>query len=167
MPADDEEQQRELTRRFGDNVRRYRELRDMSQADLAREMTARGCSWHQSTTYKTEYGERRTDAAEIHALAEILGVAIDRLYWPAAEATELALADEAIVRIRRAWQELSSATVQLLASLEAGKTALAAARASKYQRVRDAATELGTEIKESPLESAVADGMARYENPED
>jgi transcriptional regulator with XRE-family HTH domain len=167
MPADEEQRGRELARRFGDNVRRYRELRDMSQSDLAREMTARGHSWHQSTTYKTEYGERRTDAPEIYALAEILGVTIDRLYWPAAEATELALADDAITRVRRSWLEVSNATVQLLASIEAGKSALASARASKYQRVRDAGAELDTEIKASPLESAVSDGMARHENPED
>lgn len=154
-----------MLRQFGENVRRHREHKDMSQADLAREMSARGHSWYQSTVFKTEHAERRTDALEVHDLAEVLGVSIERLYWPGAEVAELALADRAIVMVRDAWRETSEAVFRLLRTLAAGERAADTARASMYQSVRNAATELDTEIVASSLDSAVSDGMARHQEP--
>jgi transcriptional regulator with XRE-family HTH domain len=157
----------EAEERFAVNLRRVREERGMSQGKFAEEMTARRWPWRQQTVTRVETGRRTVRLGEAKAAADILGVTLDRLLWPSAEATEVAMTDDAIARVRIAWHEASDATVRLLAALAYGERTLVTAQASKYERVRRVAGELDAEIKDSSLESAVADGLARYEDPEE
>jgi transcriptional regulator with XRE-family HTH domain len=50
------------------------DVAEMSQEALAKEMNARGFSWHVTTTNKIEKGARRLTATEIFAIAEIFGI---------------------------------------------------------------------------------------------
>ena len=152
---------------FGENVRKNRERKELSQGDVAREMAARGWPWHQSTVYKVEHGTRRTEAFEVVDLAEILGVPMSNLFWPPAEVNEAGMVELAIVRLRRAWNETADASRTLLAARGWAERTLAQSAGSKYQRVRDTCAELEAELGEETLETAFAEGIYRYENPEE
>lgn len=152
---------------FGENIRKNRERKQMSQEDLAREMTARGWPWHQSTVYKVEHGSRRTEAFELHNLAEILGVPIAQLFWPPAEVNEMAMVDLAIAKLRRAWRETAQATLMLLVARSWAARTLEQHADSKYERVRAVCGELEAELAAHTLDGAMDEGEARHENPEE
>ncbi len=157
----------EQARWFGENVRKNRERKHMSQGDIAREMTARGWPWHQSTVYKVEHGTRRTEAVEVLDLSKILGVPVDHLFWPPAEVNETAMVDSAIAMLRRTWHEMAEATTNLeRARAWAGRT-VAQRSGSKYQRVRDTCEELAAELGDRTLETAIGEGIYRFENPDE
>lgn len=61
-------------------VRRLREQRRLSQAELARRMKAQGLSWHQVTVGRTESGTRPLRLDEAIALAAIFEVELPVLY---------------------------------------------------------------------------------------
>jgi transcriptional regulator with XRE-family HTH domain len=63
----------------GGNIQLLRKARGMSQADLARELTARGYSFQHQGVLKLEGGARPLRFEEAFALAEILGVTPDQL----------------------------------------------------------------------------------------
>lgn len=165
--AGEERHRDEQAQWFGENVRKNRERKEMSQGDVAREMTARGWQWHQSTVYKIEHGSRRTEAFEVLDLAEILGVPMPHLFWPPAEVNETAMVDRAIVMLRREWETVADATRRLLAAGAYGERTLAQSGGSKYQRVRDTCAELQADLGDHTLETAVEEGIARYENSEE
>jgi transcriptional regulator with XRE-family HTH domain len=165
--AASQDRQQEMSRQFGENVRRYRDYRDMSQADLAREMSARGWAWHQSTVYKIEHGERRTDAFEVHDLAAALRISIDRLFWAGAEANEIAMIDNRVATLRSAWRETALAHARLRAARSSAGSVLDQSRQSKYERARQAAEDIAAELEASTLESALAEGDRMYEHPEE
>src|SRR5579872_1338948 len=164
--ASDERHREERARWFGENVRRYREQRDMSQGHLAREMTTRGWRWHTPTVFKVEQGIRRTEAFETRDLAEVLGIPIAHLFWSGPEANEAALLDRAIVMVRQAHADAVLAAERLLAARGWAEAALAGSADSPYQRVRAVRAELEAELGASTLGSAVSEGTARHENPE-
>jgi transcriptional regulator with XRE-family HTH domain len=167
MAADEERHRDEQAQWFGENVRKNRERKEMSQGDVVREMTARGWPWHQSTVYKVEHGTRRTEAFEVLDLAEILGVPIAHLFWPPAEVNETGMVWMAIGRLRLSWNEAAEAAHRLEASRAwAGRT-LAQSGDSKYQRVRETCAELEAELAEKTLEAAFEEGIYRHENPEE
>ena len=139
----------------------------MSQVDVAREMTAHGWPWHQSTVYKIERGTRRTEAFEVLDLADILGVPMAHLFWPPAEVNETAMVDRSIGILRRAWHETAEAAHRLASARAYAECTLAQSGGSKYQRVRDTCAELAIELGEQTLESAFGEGIYRHENPEE
>jgi transcriptional regulator with XRE-family HTH domain len=161
-----EERQRELSKQFGENVRRNRERKGMSQAELATEMAERGWPWHQSTVFKIEHAERRTDAYEVHDLAAILGVPMDRLFWAGAEASETAFVEEIAAILHREWNETANAVARLHAAMSRGRNTAASSGESKYERAREAAGRLAGELEVSTLDTAMAEGARRYEHPE-
>lgn len=165
--ADGERHREEQAQWFGENVRKNRERKEMSQVDVAREMTARGWLWHQSTVYKIEHGTRRTEAFEVLDLAEILSVPMAHLFWPPAEVNEAAMVDRSIGILRRAWRETAEAARRLAAARASGERTLERSGGSKYQRVRDTCAELAAELGEQTLESAFGEGIYRYEHPEE
>lgn len=138
----------------------------MSQAELAAEMGRRGWPWHQSTVYKIEHAERRTDAYEVHDLAEIFGVSMDRLFWSGPEANETAMVDRSIALVRQSWRETAEAVTRLLADRAGARRVLAGSSGSRYARVRQACAELEAELEASGVETAVAEGTARHRKPE-
>lgn len=60
--------------RFGERIRELRQAAGISQADLARRMTASGFNMHQTQIAKIEKGTRSTPVGELTALAAVLGV---------------------------------------------------------------------------------------------
>ena len=165
--AAEERHRGEQAQWFGDNVRKNRERKEMSQVDVAKKMVARGWDWHQSTVYKIEHAERRTEAFEVHDLAEILGVPMAHLFWPPAEVNEAAMVDRSIAILRRAWRETAEAAHHLLAARDGAKRTLDRSGDSKYQRVRDTCAELETELAEQTLDAAFDEGTYRFEHPEE
>jgi len=166
MTAGGERHRDEQAQWFGENIRQNRERKKMSQGDLAREMTAQGWPWHQSTVYKIEHGTRRTEAFELHDLSRILGVPIAHLFWPPAEVNEAAMIDRDIALLRRAWEEAAQAAERLLRNRAAAERSVDRSQDSEYERVRQVCGELAAELDELTLDSAVDAGIERYENPE-
>lgn len=144
-----------------------RERKKISQDALAELMAARGWDWHQSTVYKTEHGTRRTEAFELHDLAQILGVPISDLFVPPAELNEAAFVGLSGVKLRRAWHEAADATRTLLAAIAWSERTLEQHAGSKYGRVHQALAELRTELEEYTLDTAIGEGEYRYEHRED
>ncbi len=167
MTAGEERHRDEQAQWFGENIRKNRERKSMSQNDLAREMAARGWEWHQSTVYKIEHGTRRTEAFELHDLGEIFGVPVDHLFWPPAEVNETAMVDSAIAMLRRAWHEMAEATTGLERARAWAERTVAQRSGSKYQRVRDTCEELAAELGDRTLETAIGEGIYRFENPDE
>jgi transcriptional regulator with XRE-family HTH domain len=81
-----------------DNVRAFRQLRDIDQAALARRMNVLGIGWRQVTVSEVERGPRNVTVSELLALAFALGTTIEQLLDPRGPE-----------RIRGPWLSLSGA----------------------------------------------------------
>lgn len=162
MPAD-EERQHAAAARFGENLRAVREHRGLSQPDLAREMTARGHPWHQSTVYKTEHGKRVVGFHEAEDLAAILGTTTDRFTWLPPEAAETALADRAAAILHCAAEDAANAVAALHAARAGAERAIAEHGSSRYRRVRQACSEIAAELADATDENVLAEGTARWQ----
>jgi transcriptional regulator with XRE-family HTH domain len=64
---------------FAEQMKRCREAKGMSQADLAKALTKRGLSYHQQTVLKVERGIRRVRLGEACTIADVLGVSLASL----------------------------------------------------------------------------------------
>lgn len=64
---------------FREQMRRLREARRMSQSELARELRARGVSFHQQTVQKVEVGERALRLDEAYVIADLLGTDLETM----------------------------------------------------------------------------------------
>jgi transcriptional regulator with XRE-family HTH domain len=62
-----------------DNVRAFRQLRGMDQADLARRMYSLSMSWSRVTVSEVERSQRNVTVAELLKLALALGTTIEQL----------------------------------------------------------------------------------------
>lgn len=162
MAEDEERRRSELSQWFGDAVRRHRERQDMSQDDLARQMSARGWPWHQSTVYKIEQGQRKTQAIEVHDLAEILGVSMDRLFRPGPEEAAVAFVDRASWLLTKSWRGAADAIEQLLRDLAGAGRAVDTALESNYPRARQAAEDLAGEMNTLTPQAAADEALARF-----
>ena len=77
-----------LGQTFAREVRRLRELRGLSQTDLAARLRERyGLKFHQATIDRVEKGVRPCRLDEVYALAEVLGSTVDDMLadWSSAE----------------------------------------------------------------------------------
>ncbi len=66
-------------KRVGERVRRAREKKGLTQAQLAARLQVRGCDLTRSALAKIEAGQRHVYALEIKVLKEVLGVTFDDL----------------------------------------------------------------------------------------
>lgn len=66
-------------KRVGEHVRRAREKKGLTQAQLAARLQVRGCDLTRSALAKIEAGQRHVYALEIKVLKEVLGVTFDDL----------------------------------------------------------------------------------------
>ena len=66
-------------KRVGERVRRAREKKGLTQAQLAARLQVRGCELTRSALAKIEAGQRHVYALEIKVLKEVLGVTFDDL----------------------------------------------------------------------------------------
>ena len=100
--------------RFAANVREQRELKKMSQGELARRMAERGFPYYQQTVRRIEDGRRKVSVGEATALASILGTTVERLTWPGQAATAAALLDMYVDRAVTAERRIARSTQLLL-----------------------------------------------------
>lgn len=70
-------------KRFGQNVRRLREQRGLTQEQLAAQLQLRGCDITRSALAKMEVGQRHIYPDEVLLLKEILDIPFDALFYPA------------------------------------------------------------------------------------
>jgi transcriptional regulator with XRE-family HTH domain len=61
------------------NVRAYRGMRGMDQADLAERMKSLGIKWHRATVSEVEHGHRQVTITEVVGLALALDVTVEQL----------------------------------------------------------------------------------------
>jgi transcriptional regulator with XRE-family HTH domain len=64
----------DFNQRVGNNVRRFREAAELSQTDLAEQLTHRGYAFQQQGVVKIEQGHRKVSLEESHVIAELLNV---------------------------------------------------------------------------------------------
>ena len=101
----------DLDKTIGSNVRRYREMAGLSQADLAAHMNRAGISsFHQTTVARVERGERSLRVAEVVALAQIFETSMDRL----AESSDTAKVRGALRYLSDAERNFSEAAEDLI-----------------------------------------------------
>lgn len=140
---------------LGANVRYLREHASISQVELARRMTERGWSWHQSTVYRVETGKQPVRFDEALDLADLLGVTLDRLTWAIGEAAEEEVARHAITGLRERMQEAAVAiTLLRVAQATARRTATTAAD-SGYPRIRELAGDIERDLPSVTLDAVL------------
>jgi len=100
----------DFNKRVGANIQRLRKEKGMSQADLARELTARGYTFQHQGILKIEKGVRPLKAEEFIAVAEVLhvnpGVLSDAPAEAAFALTQLHNAMAALTEIQQQMVEL-------------------------------------------------------------
>lgn len=70
----------EYEKKFGNNIRIYRERAGMTQELLSAKMQLDGCDITRSAIAKIEVGQRHIYPDEIKLIKEILGVSFDKLF---------------------------------------------------------------------------------------
>lgn len=149
--------------RFAANVRELRERNDMSQADLAREMT--NWRWYPQTVHRVEAGQRKVSVGEAKALAEILHTTVDRLTWPGREASAAALLDTTTARAESAYEQIAAWTASLLWAQHQLSATVADEERAGYlgsARIRELVQSARGAMKLTP-EQAIADGRHDHE----
>src|SRR5215217_7258380 len=76
----DQPESTNFNKRLGVNIRRFRKAANMTQAQLAQELTRRSFPWVQQTVVRVESGSQPLKLEEAIAIAEILGVDLVKLY---------------------------------------------------------------------------------------
>ena len=71
---------KEIETRIGNNIRRIRESRAMTQDTLAAKLQLRGCDITRSAIAKIEVGQRHLYPDEIMLLKEILGASYEDIF---------------------------------------------------------------------------------------
>ncbi len=66
---------------FGQNIRRLRESRHMTQEQLAAKLQLNGCDITRSALAKIEVGQRHVYPDEIRLLKELLGASFEELFY--------------------------------------------------------------------------------------
>jgi transcriptional regulator with XRE-family HTH domain len=132
---------------LGANVRYLREHASISQTELARRMTDRGWSWHQSTVYRVETGKQPVRFDEAVDLADLLGVTLDRLTWAIGEAAEEELATFAITSLRERMQEAAVAVARLRVARVVAERRAKSAADSEYPHIRELATGIEQDLQ--------------------
>lgn len=101
---------------FGENVRQFRVMSGMSQADLAKRLTDAGFTMHQTTVAKLEKGNRPTAVGEVAALASVFDIPIGGLFTgrPSHQILmRLKQANSRLITMEREFTELKAQTSRL------------------------------------------------------
>ena len=113
-----------IDQRAAEAVRTLRERDGMSQAGLAAEMAKRGIPWHQQTVGRIEAGRQSLRTAELHALAGIFGVAMERFTWSVGDANAMDWLDVAAERLRNCYADTAHAVTAQISAVRLAKRAL-------------------------------------------
>lgn len=71
----------EYEKSFGQNIRRLRESRHMTQEQLAAKLQLNGCDITRSALAKIEVGQRHVYPDEIRLLKELRGASFEELFY--------------------------------------------------------------------------------------
>ena len=71
---------REIEKRIGKNIRRFREQSGMTQEMLAAKLQIMGCDISRSALAKIETGQRHLYPDEIQSIKEVLKISYDDIY---------------------------------------------------------------------------------------
>ena len=72
---------RQFEKQFGDNIRRVRESRKLTQEQLSARLQVAGCDITRSALAKIEVGQRHVYPDEIKVLKEALNTTFDELFY--------------------------------------------------------------------------------------
>lgn len=153
--------------RLASNMRNVRHVAGLSQAAVAEAMTERGYTWHQQTVYRVEAGRQQVRLAEAVALAEVLGVTLDRLMLASLEADALEAVLSSSAGLMQATVDVSRTVCQLLVARDEAERVLAATENAHWPQVRDMRTVLARRAEQCTLDEAIALGISRYEKRSD
>ncbi len=70
----------EYEKRFGENIRRFRIAKGLTQDQLSSRLQVQGCDITRSAVAKMEVGQRHVYPDEIKLLKEILSVSYDEMF---------------------------------------------------------------------------------------
>jgi len=146
------------------NMRKLREAADMSQVELARQMSEHGHLWHQSTVGRIEAGRQPLRFAEAVALATVLKTSLDRLTWTTSEKSASHLLNSSISSADEAWNGIADGTAHLLgAQFHLASTVTSCEISNYYEsdRIRDLVREARGLLDRTP-EAAVAEGRRSH-----
>jgi len=113
------------------SVRRHRERLDLSQAELARKMSAQGHGWHPMTVNRCEEGDRPLRVSEAAALAGIFDIPLSKLLEPPAPPAN----EEALRRLSLLQQHIGDLEAQR-ARIAEERQVLAVRTAEEEHRAR-------------------------------
>lgn len=65
---------------IGQNLRRYRESKKISQPEICRKLDLLGVTMYNSDIYEIEYGKKTVKDFEILAFCKVLGISLEDLY---------------------------------------------------------------------------------------
>jgi transcriptional regulator with XRE-family HTH domain len=142
--------------RFAANIRARRESVGWSQGELARRLRENGWeNFHQTTVSRIEKGDRPIRLGEAVAVAELLGVPIDKLLERTERMQALLVWEEAVAAIRRAFRNLLVARDEYESERRTLNVILEhPARVTLPQNVLDNATRA---VKLTPAEAVALD----------
>lgn len=146
------------------NVRRHRDRKGLSRAQLAAAMAERGHKWHPTTVDRIEAGTQVPNVAELADLAAILGTIMDRLMWAEGDDAAQVLAGQAIGRLRDAAEAVTDSVARLRAAEAGAESAIRGLRHGKpTERAVQAADHVEEALEGTSLEDAIAAGEDRWE----
>ena len=64
----------------GNNLKRYRELKDLSQRDVCKKLELLGLQIYNSDIHYMEHGQKPIKDYESKALSIVLGISLDQMY---------------------------------------------------------------------------------------
>ncbi|MGN1442436.1 MAG: helix-turn-helix domain-containing protein [Acutalibacteraceae bacterium] len=70
----------EYEKRFGENIRRFRTAKGLTQDQLSSKLQVQGCDITRSAVAKIEVGQRHVYPDEIKLMKEILSVSFDEMF---------------------------------------------------------------------------------------
>lgn len=104
-----------------DNIRAYRQLRRLEQADVAERMTALGHPWHRATVSETERYRRNVTVPELMVLTLVLHTTVAQLLDPRGPAGHTAVRPIVLAFNRDARMKLSAKQLAMLVTPAAGR----------------------------------------------
>lgn len=66
---------------IGNNLRKYRQMKKLSQPGICRELDLLGVTMYICDIYEIEYGKKTVKDFEALAFCKVLGISLDELYY--------------------------------------------------------------------------------------
>jgi transcriptional regulator with XRE-family HTH domain len=162
-----DEQRSSDDERLAVNLRMLREGKPMSQADLARQMTALGHPWHQSTVYRVETGKQVVSYGEAGDLARIFGVQRERFAAGTAESDALEKTISAAADLGAGAKYVARFVHGLLTARANAEKVLAETDGATWPRVRTMRDLIAEDLDKHTLDAAIAEGARRHKENDD